>query len=148
MIIATLSIFVFTGIIWILNKKLPFQICPICAGVSLTWLWIFFGMFFGKLLVVDYQLPTAILAGGTVVGLMSKLEEFIKKKFVLIWKTIFVVSGFMAVYSLITNQWGIFAVGVIIDITVTLMFKTYGAEKENPDLKKIKELKEKMKRCC
>ena len=58
---------------------------------------------------------------------------------------IFVVSGFTAVYSLITDQWGIFAIGVIVDIVVTLIFKTYGAEKENLNLK---ELKEKIKNCC
>ena len=150
MIIPISSIIILTCFVWALNKKLlrQRQICPLCAGVSLTWFWIFFGMFFGKLLVADYQLPIAILAGGTIVGLMSKLEEFIKVKFILIWKTIFVVSGFMAVYSLVNNQWGILAVGVILDILTTLIFKKYGAEKESLDSKKVKELKEKMKNCC
>ena len=131
--------------VWLVNKKLPIQVCPVCAGVFLTWLWMFIGMSLGKLLIANYQLPVSVLMGGTVVGLMSKLEQFINLKFVLIWKMIFVVSGFTAVYSLITDQWGIFAIGVIVDIVVTLIFKTYGAEKENLNLK---ELKEKIKNCC
>lgn len=148
MIIALLSILVLAGFVWLLNKKLPIQICPICAGVSLTWLCMFLGMFLGKLSIVDYQMPTAILAGGTVVGLMSKLEEFIKGKFILIWKTIFVVSGFMAVYGLVTREWKMLLVGVILDIAVTFIFKTYGIKKENSNPERLKELKEKMKNCC
>ena len=131
--------------VWLVNKKLPIQVCPVCAGVFLTWLWMFIGMFLGKLSIANYQLPISVLMGGTVVGLMSKLEQFINPKFVLIWKVVFVVSGFTAVYSLITNQWGIFAIGVIVDIVATFIFKTYGAEKENLNLKK---LKEKIKNCC
>src|SRR3989338_6263239 len=145
MITAILSILIITLVVWLVNKKLPVQICPVCAGVFLTWLWMFIGMSLGKLLIANYQLPVSVLMGGTVVGLMSKLEQFINLKFVLIWKMIFVVSGFTAVYSLITDQWGIFAIGVIVDIVVTLIFKTYGAEKENLNLK---ELKEKIKNCC
>ena len=145
MIIAILSILIITLVVWLVNKKLPIQVCPVCAGVFLTWLWMFIGMSLGKLLIANYQLPVSVLMGGTVVGLMSKLEQFINPKFVLIWKVVFVVSGFTAVYSLITNQWGIFAIGVIVDIVVTLIFKTYGAEKENLNLK---ELKEKIKNCC
>ena len=145
MITAILSILIITLAVWLVNKKLPIQVCPVCAGVFLTWLWMFIGMSLGKLLIANYQLPVSVLMGGTVVGLMSKLEQFINLKFVLIWKMIFVVSGFTAVYSLITDQWGIFAIGVIVDIVVTLIFKTYGAEKENLNLKK---LKEKIKNCC
>ena len=145
MITAILSILIITLVVWLVNKKLPIQVCPVCAGVFLTWLWMFIGMSLGKLLIANYQLPVSVLMGGTVVGLMSKLEQFINLKFVLIWKMIFVVSGFTAVYSLITDQWGIFAIGVIVDIVVTLIFKTYGAEKENLNLK---ELKEKIKNCC
>ncbi|MEK7190231.1 MAG: hypothetical protein AAB661_00500, partial [Patescibacteria group bacterium] len=55
--------------------KLPFQICPICAGVSLTWLWMLFGMGLGFLSVEKYQMVIAILMGGSVIGIVNKLEE-------------------------------------------------------------------------
>lgn len=148
MINIILLIIVLTFIVWVINKILHKKVCPICAGVSLTWLSIFFGIFFGKLSIIFYQIPLAILAGGTVVGAMSKLEPFIKVKFILIWKTIFVVSGFLAVYSLITSDWITFLVTVLIDIIVTIVYKTRDMEKENIDSKNVQELKEKMKNCC
>ncbi len=148
MIDAILSILILTSAIWVLNKILSIKICSICAGVTLTWLGMFFGMFFGKLSVALYQVPTAILAGGTVVGLMSKLEEFIKEKFILIWKTIFVVSGFTAVYSLIAQEWKILALCVIIDMVATFLFKTDKLGQENKESEQVKKLKEKMENCC
>lgn len=75
MITAILSILILTCVVLVLNKKLPFQICPICAGVSLTWLWMLFGMGYGLLSVEKYQLVTAILMGGSVVGITNKVEE-------------------------------------------------------------------------
>lgn len=75
MIIAILSIFIFTVIVWGFNKKLPVKICPICAGVSLTWLWMLLGMGYGLLPIEKYQLVTAILMGGSVVGITDKLGE-------------------------------------------------------------------------
>ena len=75
MIIAIISIFVFTSAVWVLNKIIPVKICPICAGVSLTWLWMLFGMGYGFLSVEKYQIVIAILMGGSVVGITNKLEE-------------------------------------------------------------------------
>ncbi len=75
MITAILSILILTCVVWVLNKKLPFQICPICAGVSLTWLWMLFGMGLGFLSVEKYQMVIAILMGGSVIGIVNKLEE-------------------------------------------------------------------------
>ena len=74
MIIAIISILVFTLIVWFANKLLPFSICPICAGVFLTWIWMFVGISLGELSLANYQLPTTMLMGGTVVGLTFKLE--------------------------------------------------------------------------
>lgn len=75
MITAILSILVFTCIAWVLNKILPIKICPICAGVSLTWLWMLLGMGYGLLSIEKYQFVTAILMGGSVVGITNKLQE-------------------------------------------------------------------------
>ena len=75
MTIAIISIFVLTLFAWLLNKVLPIKICPICAGVSLTWLWMLLGMGYGFLSVEKYQIVIAILMGGSVVGITNKLEE-------------------------------------------------------------------------
>ena|SRR3989344_5131396 len=148
MTIAIFLIIILTTAIWILNKVLSRKICSICAGVSLTWLFMLLGIYFGKLSAIDYQQPVAILAGGTVVGLMSKLETLIKVNWMLFWKTVFVLSGFTAVYGLIAFDWKAFSVGAIFTILFTLMFKTGKVDEQSQKSAKLKELEEKMKNCC
>ena len=148
MIIAISSIIILATATWILNKILSKKMCPICTGVSLTWFFMLLGIYFGKLPVVDYQLPVAILAGGTVVGLMSKLETFIKINLILFWKTVFVLGGFTAVYGLIAFDWKIFSVGAIFTILFTLMFKAGKVDEQSQKSAKLKELEEKMRNCC
>jgi len=107
-----------------------------------------FGIFLGKLSVTDYQLPASILAGGTVVGLMSKTEGLIKQKFILMWKVIFSLSGFWAVYNLVSGKWVMLAVGIGIGIVATLIFKNSETKKKNKDMNKSKELENEMENCC
>jgi len=76
-IIAVISILVFTLLVWIVNKKLSINICPICAGVTLTWVWMFAGMWFGLLSATRYEFITAILMGASIGGIVTE----IKKKF-------------------------------------------------------------------
>ena len=146
MTIAIISIIILTSIIWLIKKKLKFEVCPICAGVTFTWLWMFVGLLLGKLSVINYQLPTALLMGGTVVGLMSKLEQSIKQKFVLIWKAIFVVSGFITAYSLISENYLLVVLGIIMNTILTVAFQTPKGGLETLQQQKIPE--EKMKNCC
>lgn len=81
MIIAILSVLVFTVTIWALNKKLPVQICPICAGVTLTWVWMLYGMWSGILSVPKYEFITAIFMGASVGGIVAELKKlFLKLK--------------------------------------------------------------------
>ena len=153
MITAILSIVIITIVIWLAQKIFPFEICPICAGVSLTWLWLLVGMRLNLLLIVDYQLITAILMGGTAVGLMSKLEKVIKPKFLLFWKTFFVVLCFIAVYSLISADWILFSVSTVLAVTSTFVFKTKNTSLEQQELNDgesthIKQIDEQMKNCC
>ena len=148
MIIAISSIIIFTIIVWVLNKKLPMQVCAICAGVVFTWIFLFLGMFLGKLPTALYQIPAAILAGGTVVGIMSKLEKFIKSKFILIWKTIFVISGFGAVYGLVESRLAVIVIGVIVSVITTILFKMSKDRIDNQKSEQVKALEEKMKNCC
>ena len=134
MIITIISILLITPVIWLVSKKLKFKICPICAGVSLTWFWLLVGIKLNLLSSADYQLPTAILMGGTVVGLMFKLEQFIKIKFVLIWKTLFVALGFMVVHSLMFANWMIFLVSAILVVLLTFILKVSKTTLEKPEI--------------
>jgi hypothetical protein len=147
-IITLTSILGLTILAWSVKRFFPFPICPICVGVSLTWLWMLIGQWIDKLSMVDYQLPMAMLMGGTVVGGMSKLEKLIEPKFVLVWKTVFVTSGFLAMYSLVTGHWLILTVGIIVAGFATLASKLEKIEKHKKESEEIKGLKDKMKNCC
>lgn len=79
MIIPLLSILVLTIIVWFVNKKLSIQICPVCAGVSLTWLWMISGMWLGLLSVLKYEFLTAILMGASIGGIVTELKKIFLK---------------------------------------------------------------------
>lgn len=79
MIIAILSILILTLLVWALNKILPIKICPICVGVSLTWMWMLFGMWLGLLDVSRYELLVAILMGASIGGIVTELKKIFPK---------------------------------------------------------------------
>lgn len=79
MIIPIFSILIITIVFYLVNKKLPFKICSICAGVTLTWVWMFFGMYFGFLSVSRYEFITAILMGASIGGIVTELKKLFLK---------------------------------------------------------------------
>lgn len=79
MIIAIISILILTLFIWIINKKLSIQICPICAGVTLTWAWMLSGMWLGLISVQKYEFLTAILMGASIGGIVTELKKIFLK---------------------------------------------------------------------
>lgn len=79
MTIAILSILILTFLVWILNKILPIKICPPCAGVTLTWLWMLWGIWFGFLSVSRYEFVVAILMGASIGGIVTELKKLFSK---------------------------------------------------------------------
>lgn len=79
MIIATLSILALTLLVWLFNKIFILKICPICAGVTLTWLWMLFGMWLGFLSVFGYEFITAVLMGASIGGIITELKKLFLK---------------------------------------------------------------------
>lgn len=146
--ITIISILAITVAAWVIRKTAKLNICPICAGVSLTWLWMLLGLWFGKLPPGDYRLLVAVLLGGTVVGSMSKLEQSIKPKFVLIWKTIFTVSGFLAAHGLLGGDWLVVAAGIVLASIATLIFKVRKVKTDGSESEQVERLKQEMKNCC
>ena len=68
--------------VWVVNKKLlsqSLQVCSICAGVTLTWTWLLFGMWFGLLPVSEYEFITAILMGASIGGIVTELKKMFLK---------------------------------------------------------------------
>lgn len=79
MIIAISSILILTVFVWALSKKLLFKVCSICAGVTLTWLWMLLGMWFGFLSPARYEFIIAILMGASIGGIVTEIKKMFQK---------------------------------------------------------------------
>lgn len=149
--IAIISILIITALIWILNKFLPLKVCPICAGVFGTWLWMLIGVLLNQLPITNYQLPIAILMGGSVVGVAYQIEKRLPlNRSLILWKTLFIPTGFTAVYSVLASWWFIFVILVVSLIILTLIFvkQTRNAAISEERNRTVEKLKNEMENCC
>ena len=130
-------------VFWVNRLKLvPITVCPVCAGVSGTWLWMLAAYY------LQFSLPEWVLTmlmGGSVVGIAYTLEKKIPSgKSLLLWKTLFIPAGFATVYGIVFVQWKALIPAVLaIGFTVLYFFSRDG--KNN---KKVDYLEEKLKDCC
>ena len=155
--ITIISILVITFAVWIINKILPFRICPICAGVSLTWLWLIAAYFFGY--HIDLLIP-AIFMRGSVICIAYQIEKRLPlPNTQLLWKTLFIPTGFTAVYSFLVEWREVFfgSGGVLIFLFIIFFLCPYLKGKMRKDTKtlplenqkkQVRELEKKMEECC
>lgn len=144
--LTTILILTIAGIIWLVNRILPFEICPICAGVFGTW----FGLLVAQVIGynIDMIIP-AILMGGSVVGMAYQIEKRLPfNRSSLFWKIIFIPAGFIVVYSLLIKQWVTAFILIILLILFVIFFFSAGKKNKSEINEKVEELKDKMKSCC
>ena len=141
-IIATISIIAISFAVWLLNKFIPYKICPVCAGISLAWLLISAGMMIGLLEASNWELIVAIAMGGTAAGIAFQAE----KKFG--WhnpmiKLPIIIAGFILAYFAAgnINLWTLTAEAIIIIVLGYLFFiSKIGSGINTADPKKPKPL--------
>lgn len=147
--IALASILAITAITWLIRRFLKINICPICAGVAGTWMWMLAGVFSGQLIAADYQLPIAILIGGSVVGIAYQAEKRLPAdRSPLLWKILFIPLGFVAVHKLLSFQLLQFSIGIILILIITAVFFGRFGKHNTEESAKVKDLEDKMKNCC
>ncbi|MDP2655768.1 MAG: hypothetical protein Q8P17_04595 [bacterium] len=141
------SILAITLSVWLANRILPFTVCPICAGVFLTWVGLVGAYFFGY--TIDLRVP-AILMGGSVVGIAYQLE----KKFHgqpqgarMLWKVLFMPAGFVAVYAVLNQWWGafLFAAAFLAALAIWLISSSGRADSHEET---VQDIEKSMKDCC
>src|SRR3989344_5575006 len=147
--ISTILLLAITAAVWLLNKILSFEICPICAGVSGSWLLISAGISFGLLEAESWQLAVALAMGGSVVGIAYKSEHMFSwgRGNPMVWKLIVISIGMPLAYSAVSFlSFKVFIAEVIFLSVLTYIFfvrkqeyKSVAAESNN----KIKELEDK-----
>lgn len=146
--ITLISILAITGLVWLFNRALPFKICPICTGVSGTWLWLLIAKFLGY--EIDMIIP-AMLMGGSVVGIAYQIEKRLPpNRSPFLWKTLFIPAGFVAVYSVLSSWWSAFIVLATLLTILTLRFveQTKNISTPMEQNQEVEELEKKMKNCC
>ena len=143
--LAIISIFGLTLAAWVLKNFSPVPVCAICVGVSGTWIWLLLIQQFGY--HIDVLVP-AILMGGSVVGLAYQGEKRIPDgQSALLWKTLFLPFGFLAVYSVFVAWWFVL-LGAVLGMSLLAFFFLSSSRQTRHDHKTIKTLEEKMKQCC
>jgi len=141
----TLSILAISGLAWAARKWLRVPVCPICLGVGGTWLWMLIGRSLGY--AVDAAM-LSILLGGSVVGVAYQVERRLPQgRSPLLWKTLFVPAGFVAVYALAASQWSLLAAMGVVLVLLTAVFLVPPAASEKQS-ETVEELKKKMQQCC
>jgi len=73
-LITILSIYTFIGLAYLARQKFSVDICPICIGVSLTWIWMLLGIIF-EFISSSFALPMVILMAFSVLGIVNKLKN-------------------------------------------------------------------------
>lgn len=143
MTIAIISILIITAVVWLANKFMSLSVCPVCAGVFLTWVWLLGAYNFGY--QIDVIIP-ALLMGGTVVGIMYQLEKRFSNLSagrLLLWKIVFVSAGFAVMYGILEKSWTVSILAIVfLLVTLIPMQKTRPRDEVKSDLEKN------IKDCC
>lgn len=155
--LAILPILIITGLVWSINKLLPFKLCPVCAGVSGTWT-IMMALMLGDILpTTSYMLPTAILMGGTVVGIAYQAEKSLQwvKRYPIAWKLAINIIGFPLVYGAVQYMsWATFGVELVVLAGVMYVFfirRGPSAEPHVPhsgDASNVEKIEKGLEQCC
>ncbi|KKW40332.1 MAG: hypothetical protein UY89_C0002G0007 [Parcubacteria group bacterium GW2011_GWA1_54_9] len=146
-IITIISILGIAGVTWLINRILPFTVCPICAGGFLTWVWLLAAYYAG------YDIPLlipAILMGGSVVGVTYQIEKTFSRAsegMRMLWKVLFIPAGFIAAYAVLEQLWTVLLAAIVFLLAMSLAPLFLGS---TPGLREgmAGDIEKKMRDCC
>ncbi|MDO8496777.1 MAG: hypothetical protein Q7S43_05000 [bacterium] len=148
-IIVITSIFAISGSVLAIRKIWPsFKVCPICAGVLGTWLWLLL------LRYLNYQVDLVILGllmGGSVVGIAYQLADKIRPGKIMAWKILFISAGFSLAYNLVYLSWTyliLSAAVILILLSIFIVWPISSGVYSKSNDQNVEGLEEKMKNCC
>ncbi|OHA64772.1 MAG: hypothetical protein A2667_00740 [Candidatus Wildermuthbacteria bacterium RIFCSPHIGHO2_01_FULL_47_27] len=155
-LIFILSVLAITVLVWLANKILPFKICPICVGVSGTWVWILAGISSGLLNVENWRMIVAMAMGAAVVGIAYQGEKRFDwaKQSIFRFRVPVIVVGFPLAYWVINNiDWVSLAAALAVLAPVFYFYFVVSAGQRSGSGTtagggKVAELVEKLKNCC
>ena len=147
LLITITSIALVTLAAWLLRTKLSLNVCPPCAGVAGTWLGLLVALKLDLVSPEGYELLIASLMGGTVVGIMYKVDRLINSGLSWWGKLLMMMVGFSIVYIVLeSNYWYLILIFVV--PVVTLLVKLFYPRPKLINKKKASSLKADLSDCC
>ncbi|MDH5537519.1 MAG: hypothetical protein OEZ08_18360 [Betaproteobacteria bacterium] len=145
LLIAIASMFSLALLAWFAGRVLRLSVCPVCAGVTGTWLWMIGARLGG------YAIDSTILAmllGASAVGIAQWIENRLPQaRSPLLWKALSLPVGFAAAYGLAAEHWKLAAAaGVVLALLTALFLRKQSADTGGSAT--VAELEERMKKCC
>jgi hypothetical protein len=139
------SLLALTLLAWPLRGATRIALCPICIGVSGTWLWMLAARQAG--FAVDASLLAIFLGASVVGGAQWVATRMPPTRSTLLWKTLALPLGFTAAYALVAQWWTGAAIAALVLAWVAAAFVRTPAGATG-DAEAIVQLEEKMKNCC
>ena len=144
-VVALASIWAITLLAWAAARTLGWRLCPICAGVAGTWLWMLAARQLGS--GVDTSL-LPLLMGGSVVGIAHQLEARLPPdRSPVVWKGVVIPIGFGAAAALDRGRWGLLALALAA-LAVAAMLWLRPRSAAAIDSATVDRLEQQMKKCC
>lgn len=132
-----------------ISKLTGINVCAICCAVCLTWLTLLLLKITSIFNVSTVTL--GILMGGSVVGIMYKLEAwFERNKYPGYWlyRILIITGGFLMVYYFLTNQVLNLITTIAIVILAVFISYIYVDTTSNSKTKNKNDLRKKLEHCC
>lgn len=131
------------GLTLAVNRWRRLKICPICAGVSLTWILLLVARELGG--EID-PVVLALLLGASAAGSAYWLEKKLPPgRSAVWWKVFFIPSGLGTAYGLIYQHWPLFAAALIVE---TILIWAFFRSSSSLGNQTVRELEKRMKNCC
>lgn len=145
LIFAIASMLTLTALAWLASSATRAALCPVCIGVSSTWLGLVAARFAGA--EVDPAV-LGILLGASVLGLTQwQAERLPPGRSVLIWKAVALSAGFGAAYGLLAERWLLAAVAATgFALAAAIYRRPPNAHARTSEA--VSRLEERLKRCC
>jgi len=141
------SIWLLAGLAWVARRTLRVAVCPICAGVAGTWLWMLVARQFGLLGIDTSMLP--LLLAGSVVGSTYQAERWLPPgRSGALFKSVAIPIGLAAAYTLAQSLWGLLGVLLAVLLLVAAVFFRPTSTAVATSSEVAEELKRQMEQCC
>ena len=142
MTLALLLVLGFFALGMLVRSFTRYEICALCAGISLAWLMLL-GMHWSGTRLID-PVVLAVLMGGSAVGLMYYLAARAPARYSL-FKLPFLVSALLAVYGVVRGAAAVEGTGIVLVVGLWIAFGALYVWRENPRLRRMSE---RLIACC